>query len=302
LKEKYQNTTNKTVATIGFFDGVHLGHRFLLDCVCENAAKKGLTSLALTFDMHPRAALNTDFQPKLLTLFPEKMALLQQTGIDKIEVLPFTRELSEMSAAEFLEKVLHHIYNVKKLVIGHDHRFGHHRAEGFEEYKKYGEKLGIEIEQTPPLVDGDVTVSSSVIRRLLENGDVAAANHFLGYPYALSGEVIRGNQIGRTLGFPTANILPNPLKLVPKTGIYAVKIEVRGNTYNGMLNIGFRPTVSAENQLNIEANIFDFSADIYGETIKIVFLQRIRDERKFDGLNELAQQIEMDKRLIAGFF
>jgi riboflavin kinase/FMN adenylyltransferase len=299
LKKNHQHINNKVVATIGFFDGVHLGHRFLLNRVCENAAKRGLTSLAITFDTHPRVALNADFQPKLLTLFPEKMELLQNTGIDSVEVLPFTKTLSEMSAAEFLEKILYHIYNVKKLIIGHDHRFGHNRAEDFEDYKRYGEKFGIEIEQTPPFIDGDVTVSSSIIRRLLENGDIAAANHFLGYPYALSGRIVRGNQIGRTIGFPTANVAVNPLKLVPKTGIYAIKIEVRGNVYNGMLNIGYRPTISAENQLSIEANIFDFSEDIYGENIKIIFLQRIRDERKFDSLGELARQIEIDKRSIA---
>jgi len=286
---------NHTVATIGFFDGVHRGHRFLLNRVCDEAKRLKINSIAITFDQHPRMVLQQDFQPKLLTLFPEKMQLLQNSGINCCKILPFTRDLAQMSAGEFLEKVLYNIYNVKKLIIGHDHRFGHKREESFKDYQKYAARLGIEVEQTPAFVENGVTVSSSVIRRLLNEGNVKEANHYLGYNYALSGEVVHGNKIGSKIGFPTANIVVDNLKLIPKNGIYAVKIEVKGKFFDGMLNIGFRPTLNSTRTLSIEANIFDFSENIYGENIKIIFIKRIRDERKFNNLDELAQQLSIDK-------
>ena len=289
------------VATVGFFDGVHLGHHFLLNRVCEAAKQTGLRSLALTLDRHPRRVLNQDFQPKLLNTFSEKIQLLQ-TSVEHCEVLPFTRELAQMSAADFLEKILHNTYNVKKLIVGHDHRFGRGRENDFEDYCRFAARIGMEIEQTPPFVDNGVTVSSSVIRRLLDSGDVKAANRYLGYAYTLSGEVVHGNKIGRTIGFPTANIVVDNAKLIPKNGVYAVIINIKGRLFDGMLNIGFRPTVAVgEENLCIEANIFDFSENIYGENISIKLIERIRDEQKFDNLDELSQQLLRDKCFTPSF-
>lgn len=287
-----------TVATLGFFDGVHLGHRFLIDQVKSNAKKLGLQSIVITFDQHPRKVLYQDFQPKLLNTFDEKIELLQKTNIDFCCVLPFTAALSKLSSFEFLQ-LLHDKLNVKNLIIGYDHRFGHNREEDFEQYKKYGEILGIDIEQSVPLIENNVAISSSVIRRMLDQGKIEEANYFLGYHYFLSGKVIHGKKIGRSIHFPTANLAVDEQKQLPKSGIYAVRVQLNEHLCNGMLNIGNRPTVETNTQkTTVEVNIFDFDLDIYNETIKILFVKRIRDEQKFSTVQLLAEQLKKDEEII----
>ncbi len=300
LIHNIQSTNNTgTVATLGFFDGVHKGHLFLIEKIKTEAKQLGLESMVITFDQHPRMVLNQDFQPKLLNTFEEKIELLQETGIDICCVLPFTKELSALSSAEFLKTILHDKLNVKKLVIGHDHRFGHNREEDFEQYKKYGEVLGIDIEQSLPYIENGIMISSSVIRRLLEHGHMEEANQYLGYDYFLSGKVIHGKKIGRSIHFPTANIAVDEQKQLPMTGIYAVRIEVKDNLYNGMLNLGTRPTIHENvTKISVEVNIFDFNQDIYDETANVFFVKRIRDEQKFPDIQQLAEQIGKDEEVI----
>lgn len=293
-----------TVATIGFFDGVHKGHQFLIQQVKDAAKKEHLQSLIVTFDQHPRLVLEQDFQPKLLNTLDEKVSLIEKTGVDACYILPFTKEMSKLTSAEFLEQILHQQLHVKKLIIGHDHRFGHNREDNFEQYQQYGKKLGIEIEQTIPFVESETTISSSVIRRLLEQGDVERANEYLNYEYSLSGVVVYGQQNGRKINFPTANLAVDDIhKLIPRLGVYAVKVEVDGEHYFGMLNIGIRPTIDVNNKIpTIEVNIFDFNRDIYSHNLKLIFVKRVRDEVRFKDLAELAGQIKKDQEVIQNIF
>ena len=285
------------VATVGFFDGVHVGHRFLIEKLKNIAHEEQLPSVVITFDTHPRKVLHSDFQPKLLTTFEEKMEQLSTTGVDICAVLNFTREMSELSAYEFLKDILRDLFHVQTLLVGYDHRFGHNRAEGFEEYQKYGEELGIKVMRaerysTPELVH----VSSSIIRKALERGDIDLANRLLTYPYSFSGKVKNGFKVGRTLGFPTANLEPLDCdKLLPAVGVYAVRVKYDEMFYKGMMDIGFRPTFGDSHQLFIEVHIIDFDKNIYQEILKIEFIQRLRDEIKFNNVEELIEQMEKDK-------
>jgi len=285
------------VATVGFFDGVHVGHRFLIEKLKNIAYEEQLPSVVITFDTHPRKVLHSDFQPKLLTTFEEKMEQLSTTGVDICAVLNFTREMSELSAYEFLKDILRDLFHVQTLLVGYDHRFGHNRAEGFEEYQKYGEELGIKVMRaerysTPELVH----VSSSIIRKALERGDIDLANRLLTYPYSFSGKVKNGFKVGRTLGFPTANLEPLDCdKLLPAVGVYAVRVKYNEMFYKGMMDIGFRPTFGDSHQLFIEVHIIDFDKNIYQEILKIEFIQRLRDEIKFNNVEELIEQMEKDK-------
>ncbi len=289
----------ETVATLGFFDGVHKGHRFLIEQVKAEAKKSQLKSLIVTFDEHPRKVLNQNFKPKLLNTHQERIWLLQETNVDFCYVIPFTKEFSQLSSFDFLKTILHDQLHVKKLIIGHDHHFGHNRDEGFQQYKQYGRQIGIEITQSVPYIENDTTLSSSVIRRLLECGDIEKANHYLGYEYFLSGKVILGQQIGRKIHFPTANIQVDESKQLPMPGIYAVKVRVKGKNYNGMLNIGARPTIeNSDGKTSVEVNIFDFNKDIYNEEITIFFVKRTRNEIKFPNIQQLIEQLKIDERII----
>lgn len=285
------------VATVGFFDGVHVGHRFLIEKLKAIAHEEQLPSVVITFDTHPRKVLHSDFQPKLLTTFEEKLEQLSTTDVDICAVLNFTREISELSAYEFLKDILRDLFHVQTLLVGYDHRFGHNRAEGFEEYQKYGEELGIKVVRaerysTPELVH----VSSSIIRKALERGDIDLANRLLTYPYSFSGKVKNGFKVGRTLGFPTANLEPlDSDKLLPAVGVYAVRVKYNEIFYKGMMDIGFRPTFDDSHQLFIEVHIIDFDKNIYQEILKIEFIQRLRDEIKFNNVEELIEQMEKDK-------
>ena len=267
LKEK------ELVATIGFFDGVHLGHRFLIDEMKEIAKARNLPSAVITFPKHPRAVLHTDYQPKLLNSFEEKLQQLETTGVDYCIVL-----------------------DVKTLLIGYDHRFGHDRTDGFEQYVVYGTECGIEALKASPYDEGNTAVSSSEIRKLLQAGNVAEAAYLLTYPYQLLGHIVSGYKVGRTLGFPTANIrVDEPFKVIPGIGVYAVWVEVEGKRYKGMLYIGDRPTLNNGTDISLEVNILDFSGDIYNDSIRVSFVQYVRGDIKFDSLEALKAQLEKDR-------
>ncbi len=280
-----------SVATIGFFDGVHRGHRYLIEQVKEEAAKAGTASAVITFPIHPRKVMHADYQPELLTTYEEKLDLLASTGIDYCIVIDFSTEIAALSAQQFMGDILSKQYNVSGLVIGYDHRFGHNRSEGFNDYCRFGKELA-----RAYTINEDTTVSSSVIRRLLHAGDVELANRYLGYNYNLHGIVTGGHKIGRTLGFPTANLyIENKYKLVPQDGVYAVRVTIDGSVYDGMLNIGHRPTIDNGNNRSIEVHILDFDSDIYNFPIKLSFISFLRPEMKFAGKEELRQQLEKDR-------
>lgn len=283
------------VATIGCFDGVHRGHRYLIRQVTQIGQEKGLHTTLITFPVHPRQVMQSDYQPQLLSCLPQKEALIQTLQVDYCLMMAFTRELSELSAYEFM-KLLHERFNVCVLVIGYDHRFGHNRTKTFKDYCRYGAELGIEVTQARALVEDGVSVSSSVIRNLLNNGEIAEANHYLSYRYFLDGTVIDGYKMGRKLGFPTANLQPScPNKLIPAEGVYAVYVYIDEIRYMGMLNIGYRPTVHNGENRSIEVYIIDFSGDIYHKQIRIEFMERIRREQKFESINALISQLNQDK-------
>lgn len=284
------------VATIGFFDGVHRGHRFLIEQVRQIAARQGMRSALITFPVHPRKVMNRDFQPELLTTRDEKLALLAATGVDYCMMLDFTPDISHLTAREFMTGILKERYNVHALVIGHDHRFGHNRSEGFDDYCRYGEAMGMEIIRAEACVTDGIRVSSSVIRNFLHQGKVEEANRCLGYDYFLDGTVVGGYQVGRKIGFPTANLrVDDPDKLVPVDGVYAVRVTFDGKMHDGMLSIGNRPTIGNGPERSIEVNIFDFHSDIYDKFIRLSFVHYLRPQLKFDTVDELVGQIRQDQ-------
>ena len=284
-----------TVATIGFFDGVHLGHRFLIQQVKVAATQTGWQSSIITFPVHPRQVIQSDFQPQLLSSPEEKIELLASTGVDNCILLPFTRELSQLTAYEFMQ-LLYDKYKVRMLVIGYDHRFGHNRAETFEDYCRYGRELGIHIMQASAYTQEQDKVSSSAIRRALQTGDIRTATKFLGYHYYLEGTVVDGYKVGRKIGFPTANLRVDfPNKLIPSIGVYAVYVYVNGEKHKGMLNIGYRPTINNGTDLSIEVHILDFQGDIYHQKMRIEFIDFLRPEEKFNSVDELVLQMQKDK-------
>ena len=285
-------------ATIGCFDGVHRGHRFLINQVRAAAEAKGLKSAFITFPVHPRVVMQTDYQPQLLSCLQQKIDLISQLEADYCILLPFTRELSQLSARQFME-LLHNKYHVEVLVIGYDHRFGHNRSEGFEDYCRYGKELGIEVIQAQALIENATSISSSLIRTLLVEGKIDEANHYLGYRYYLDGTIVNGYKVGRKLGFPTANLLPScPDKLIPAEGVYAVYTYINNVRYPAMLNIGHRPTVNNGADRSIEAHIINFNADIYNKQMRIEFVCQIRKEQKFADLETLIEQLRKDKETV----
>lgn len=288
-------TLNPSVATIGFFDGVHRGHRFLIEQVCRVATEQGLASMLITFPVHPRMVMQKDYQPRLLSSFDEKCALLADTGADVCVALPFTRELASLSACEFMQQVLRDRLQVRTLVIGYDHKFGRNRAEGFDDYVCYGAELGIEVVRAEAYQLSDIHVSSSVVRTFLAAGKVDLAARCLGHNYFLIGHVTGGKQIGRTLGFPTANIeVDDALKLIPADGVYAVRVHLGESVYKGMLNIGCRPTIDDDTHRTIEVHLLHFEGDLYDKHLRIEFIRHIRGEQKFRSREALVRQLQQD--------
>lgn len=285
-------------ATIGFFDGVHKGHKYVISRLKADAHAHGLGSAVVTFRQHPRQVLQKDFIPKLLTPCNRKLELLRETGVEKIVDMDFTTELASFSARRFME-YLHEKESVDRLLIGYDNRFGHDRSDSFEDYVRYGKEIGIEVICNGALNSGEKTVSSSVVRRLLTDGEVREANKCLGYRFGFPGIVVRGFGEGRKLGYPTANMAIDAEQFVPKRGVYAVNVNIEGynEQFLGMMNIGCRPTYG-EFKETIEVNIFDFDMDIYDKEITIEFISRIRDEKKFASIDELKAQLATDKQQI----
>ena len=288
------------VATIGFFDGVHRGHQFLIHHLVETARREGMLSTVITFDEHPRKVLQSDYQPEMLSTLDSKLLLLSKTEVDNAVVLHFDKAMAAMSAREFMQQILHDHLHVKKLFIGYDHRFGHNREETFSDYVDYGRELGIEVIQNQAFSLHDVNISSSVIRSLLKEGEVDMANQCLGYPYTIIGKVVNGYHEGRKMGFPTANIdISHFGQLVPAPGVYAVKVRLENTVVwkHGMMNIGTRPTFDGK-RITLEANIFNFEGDIYDQLLLVSFVSRIRGERKFANPEELAAQLKEDKQTV----
>ena len=288
------------VATIGFFDGVHRGHRFLINKVIETARHYGMASTAITFAVHPRQVLQPDWRPQLLSTLDEKTELLGQTGIDYLVVLPFDADMAALSAYDFMSDVLVRRLGVQVLVTGYDNRFGHRApgsVEGFEDYVRYGRELGMEVLSCSPFDADAVRVSSSQVRRLLQAGDVGLAARCLGRPYQLTGTVVRGEHVGTGLGFPTANLLPSADKLRPAPGVYAVRVRVGDlqEQLPGMMNIGRRPTFNGDH-LTLETHIFHFTGNLYGQQMTVGFVHRLRSEMKFDSREALAAQLAVDAR------
>ena len=278
--------------TIGFFDGVHRGHRYLLQQLESLAETTGLSAVAVTFDCHPRQIICKDFVPSLLTTQKEKLRMLSETFSGEVVVLPFTLELSKLTAKEFMQSVLREKLNAKLLLMGYNHRFGHGGGSP-EEYFAWGRDTGIEVIQAEALAGEKV--SSSRIRSLINLGEIEKANAMLGYPYFLTGEVTGGKQIGRQIGFPTANLLLPEQKILPACGVYAVWVIMPdGTKRGGMLCIGHRPTIESNGELSIEVHIFDFNGNLYGKQICLDFIGNLREERHFASLEELQQQLTID--------
>ena len=284
------------VVATGFFDGVHTGHRLVIKQLVEAAAVRGDESMVITFWPHPRNVLQKEARSlRLLTTLAEKKEMLLSLGVDHVEVLPFTKDFSSMTTEEYLRMLMER-FGAKTVLLGYDNRVGSDAMDP-DQVARTAESLGLEVIRTDmvPSLEG-YAVSSTKIRQHLEAGDVQGAASMLGYEYALHGVVVAGNRIGRTMGFPTANMqLYEPLKLIPGNGVYFVKVDTVGRSLFGMCNIGHRPTVSAGNARTIETNIFGFDEDIYGLDIKVTFIQKIRDEVRFDSLEDLKNQLERDR-------
>lgn len=290
------------VATVGFFDGVHAGHRFLIEQVRSYAREKGLASAVITFKEHPRKVLNSNFVPELLNTFQEKVSLLAETGIDYCVAISFTKEMSQMPAQDFIATILKEQLHVSSLFVGYDHRFGYNRAEGYYDYKKYGEEVGIEVIQAKEF-NPSLHISSSHIRKLLECGEVQNAAKLFTYNYMLSGVVVEGFKVGRTIGYPTANVdVTDPEKIIPANGIYAVWVSLENHSrkYKGMLYIGNRPTLYNDGKRSIEVNIFDLEGNLYSKKIILEFVSFVRGDHHFASITELTEQITRDKEVVLG--
>ena len=289
------------VLTIGTFDGVHLGHQKILHQLNTESTKINGESVLFTFFPHPRMIIFPDSHGlKLIQTQDEKIEKLKKYGLQNIIILPFTKEFSNLTAKQFVEDILVEKLKIKKIVIGHDHQFGKNREGSFDFLKKMSLQFDFEVIEIPAQEIDEVNISSTRIRNAIENGQIEIANRYLGDAFELNGIVIKGKQLGRTIGYPTANILINSeIKIIPKIGVYAVEIDLPNSPiYRGMLNIGVRPTITNEKSISIEVNIFDFNRNIYDSKIKVRLLSRIRDEIKFNAIEDLTKQLQQDEKTI----
>ncbi len=286
---------NKSILTLGTFDGVHLGHRELLKKLFMASQNCDCETVVLTFFPHPRMVLNKDIAIKLLNTIEEKKILLEECGVQSLIIHPFDHTFSELSPIEFVEKILVNQFNVAKIIIGYDHKFGKNRAADIHDLIRFGEQFNFEVEQISAEEINDITISSTKIRKALEEGDIETANSYLGQPYSISGTVKNGKKIGRTIGIPTANIeVQEHYKLIPKKGSYVVKSIIDSTEFFGMMNIGNNPTVNGDLD-SIEVHFFNFDKDIYDQIVTVSLLKRIRDEIKFDSLETLKYQLLLDQ-------
>lgn len=298
----FQTSLNKSIVTIGTFDGVHLGHQSILKKIVDAKNLENIESALLTFFPHPRMVLQQDASIKLLNTIDEKAELMDKFGIDNLIIHPFDAVFSNLSAEQFVKEILVDKLNIHKIIIGHDHRFGKNRTADINDLILFGEKYGFEVEQIGAKEIDEIAISSTKIRKALLDGNIKLANEYLGYPYFISGKVVKGKQIGRTIGFPTANIQINETyKLLPKNGVYVVSSEMDSVLRFGMMNIGNNPTLG-ENEQSIEVHFFDVKEDIYNKNLRISILENIREEQKFNSLNELRAQLEKDKLFSLNYF
>jgi riboflavin kinase/FMN adenylyltransferase len=292
------------VLTIGTFDGVHIGHQKIIDHLNKEAELIGGESVLLTFDPHPRMVLNPDSHGlKLLQTLNEKIGKLERMGLQNLIIYPFDFEFSRLSAIDFVKEILYAKLKVRKLVIGYDHQFGNKREGNIDFLKNVSKEFNFEVVEIPAWEIDEVNVSSTRVRTALLKGDILTASKFLGEPFSIQGVVTKGKQLGRTIGYPTANLsVTDPCKIIPAKGVYGVRCWLDKKEYRGMINIGSRPTVSDEQSTHLEVHLFDFNSDIYGATIVVEFIARIRDEQKFPSLDDLVKQLKSDEQNVRTFF
>ncbi len=289
------SSPKKTILTLGTFDGVHIGHKKILEKVIQHTLDQEYESLVLTFFPHPRMILQERSEIKLLNTISEKVSLLEQLGIQNLVIHPFDESFSRLTAEEFVKTVLVEQFKIQKIIIGYDHRFGRNRTADINNLIEFGKKYGFEVEQISAQEINAISVSSTKIRNALHEGNMLLANKYLGYDYFLTGTVIKGKQLGRTIGFPTANLkIEEDYKLIPTKGVYIVSSQINNKTVFGMMNIGLNPTVGGEH-LSVEIHYLDFEGDLYDQKITVSILKRIRGEEKFDSITLLKEQIEKDK-------
>ncbi|ENA1795164.1 bifunctional riboflavin kinase/FAD synthetase [Flavobacterium psychrophilum] len=292
----------KTVATLGTFDGVHLGHQKIISRLLNNTQNKHLESVVLTFSQHPRSVLQVESNIKLLNTNAEKIALLEKKGIDNLIIHPFDASFSELTGEDFVKNILVDQLNIKKIIIGYDHRFGKNRASDIHDLIYFGKKYHFDVEQISAKEIDEISISSTKIRKAIQDGNIKLANQYLGYNYLFAGNVIRGQQLGRTIGFPTANIsIENTQKIIPKNGVYIVEGSWQGKNHQGMMNIGTKPTVDGKNT-TIEVHFFNLNEDLYNLEITISVCQFIRAEVKFNSIEELKRQLQQDKIISLDYF
>ena len=285
----------KTIVTIGTFDGVHLGHKKILKKLVENANQINCESVVLTFFPHPQLVLNPQSNIKLLNTIEEKIDLLDKTGLNHLIIQPFDTNFSKLTAEEFVKSILVDTLNIQKIIIGYDHRFGHNRSADINDLIEFGKKFNFEVGQISVEELDEIAISSTKIRNALQEGNIDLAKNYLGYHYTFSGKVGLGKQLGRTIGFPTANVVvEEEYKLIPKTGVYIVKCEINKEIVFGMMNIGYRPTVNGKNK-TIEVHLFHFDQDLYNKTITVSIIHKLREEQKFDSVELLKEQLNVDK-------
>ena len=285
-----------SILTLGTFDGVHMGHQKILKKLKAEAKKDNLKSIVLTFFPHPRTVLNPDLTLKLINTIEERTILFEKSEIDILITHPFDKNFSELSPDKFVKNILVNKLKIKKILIGYDHRFGKNRTAGFKDLKIFGLKYGFEVIEISVEEKNNVSISSSKIRNSIIEGDIKTAKSYLGYDFSLKGKVVNGNAIGRTIGFPTANLnIDQDYKLIPKNGVYLIRSILDGKTVYGMMNIGVKPTLKSKD-ISIEVNLFEWGGDLYGKMIEVFILQYIREEKKFDSLIRLENQIKLDKK------
>ena len=289
-------STKKTILTLGTFDGVHIGHKKILKKVIQGTANEKYESLVLTFFPHPRMVLQEDSGLQLLNTIDEKIDLLAEIGLENLVIHPFDETFSRLTAEDFVKTILVDRFHIQKIIIGYDHRFGRNRTADIDDLIAFGKKYNFEVEQISVQEINEISVSSTKIRNALLEGNMTLANDYLGYAYFLTGTVVKGRQLGRTINFPTANLnIKENYKLIPQNGVYIVESTINQKTVFGMMNIGFNPTVKGQNQ-SIEIHYFDFDADLYEQKIRVSILQRIRSEQKFESVDLLKAQLEKDKK------
>lgn len=289
------NSSEKTIVTIGTFDGIHIGHQKILKDLIRTAKKENKKSVLLTFFPHPRMVLQKDVSIRLINTIEEKSSLLEKMGLDYLIIHPFSQEFSRLSALDFVRNILVNQLNTSRLIIGYDHHFGKNREGNIHQLREYSLLYDFEVEEIPAQDIDNVSVSSTKIRTALKEGRLKTANNYLGYHYMLNGTIVNGKKLGGKIGFPTANLdIKEPYKLIPKTGVYIIKTIIDAVLYTGMMNIGFNPTVKGKCQ-TIEAHLFDFNKDLYGRKVTIELLFFLREEQKFNSIEDLIIQLNLDK-------